>query len=174
MLPTCMILFEMFSWTFLHGAALASSVFSLYLVTFIINVLRTLDPDLYGVVDRIYASGAAWFTLILAVSIPLLAELVARYTKRHLVPTYTERMQEYDYAVRQALPAGGSASSGAGHGMTTPVSPIRHDQNKADALQHLHKLDARQKETQQKEQAADAGSDKLQASLIKAMLRFRV
>jgi hypothetical protein len=51
---------------------------------------------------QIYANANAWLTLILALAIPLLVELIFRYSKRHLCPTYTEVIQEHDFLVRSA------------------------------------------------------------------------
>jgi len=101
LVPTFMIWFEMQSYTLIHALAMASSLFTLFIVVFVINYLRSIDPDLYGIVNELYSSASFWFVLALTVSIPLIVELAFRAFKRHLAPTYTQMLQEYNYRVKQ-------------------------------------------------------------------------
>jgi len=175
LVPTFMILYEMNSWTFLHMTAIAISVFTLYFCTWLINLLSAIDPDLYGVVDRIYANANAWLTLVMTVGIPLIVELTFRYAHRQFSPTYTEVLQEHDFIVHSFRRQASQPRTGAvidekepSKPVKTPQSPARHDHTKAEALLHLKTLDAKSKEW-----VANVGSDKLQAAVIKSMLRFR-
>jgi len=65
LVPSFIILMEMNSWTVIHVGSVLLSVVALFVTLEIVNVLSTVDPDEYGVVDQIYSSANAWLTIII-------------------------------------------------------------------------------------------------------------
>jgi len=191
LLPTLIILFEMQSQTIVHYISIGISLVTLFLFVYLINVFRTLDSDLYGVINRLYGTASAWLIIIITVAIPLIVEGTFRAFKRHLRPTYTQILQEYwnrsgklQYGRQQDLRdlprrmSGAAALSAAQLESkrdlrpiaTTPKSPAREDRQREQVLDKLKSMD--KKLTERKERNVNVGAG-LQSAVIQSMLRFR-
>lgn len=92
--PTFLILFEMANITFLHWVSILCSLLSLFIVTWIMNYLTTIVPDLAGVVNTMYGSAMFWLIIIMTVGICLVLELTWRAAMRELYPTVVQIYQE--------------------------------------------------------------------------------
>ena len=94
--PTLLVLFEMSYITLLHVGAVLLSVAALLLINFIINspLILSIDPSLNTVIDAIYECPSAWLTILLTLSVLLLAECVMRGAQREWRPTVTQVYQE--------------------------------------------------------------------------------
>jgi magnesium-transporting ATPase (P-type) len=93
-LPSVFIIIEMHTISVLQIFALFSSFGSLFLFTFIMSEILSLDRDLFKVVARLYGDGAFWFSLILVVAIPVLMEIFYRGLRQHLRPSFTQIIRE--------------------------------------------------------------------------------
>jgi len=125
--PTFMILYNMKSITWIHAGALAFSLWSLFLFSYMASILVELNPDLYGVVNKIYSSPRVWFIMILMIMVPLLLELLYRGARYDLRPTFTQILQER-YALRRREPKQQNQHQQNQHQQN------QHQQNQGDQL----------------------------------------
>lgn len=99
LVPTFLALLVIKSVTVIHMLSILISVVSLFFFLYVLNIAYVdmeldLNPDLYGVVNQIFASPLAWLTLLLAVMIPLLLEAAWLGLKQELCPDMVTVMQE--------------------------------------------------------------------------------
>eukprot|EP00954_Amorphochlora_amoebiformis_P006629 519429-Amorphochlora_amoeboformis.AAC.1 len=86
--------FEMRSITWIHHFFFWGSLALYVLVAIGLNVLPTLNPDLFFVAFAMWANPQAWLTAILTGSLPLLLDLAIRGIKIELFPSYQDLLRE--------------------------------------------------------------------------------
>lgn len=105
LLPTFLIFLLMNSINIFHIIAFLCSFLSIFIVILILNtpLFSSVNPDLTGVVYRQFASPTWWLTVIVTLSIPILAEVTYLYLKRQLRPTFTQILQEKLFLARKEI-----------------------------------------------------------------------
>jgi hypothetical protein len=99
----CCAALSVLSFTFLYFLSIFLSLFSLFVMTLVINYLQAINPDLYLVVNRLYDTPAFWLVLALGIALPVAVEVALRAVRRVWYPNYTHLMQELGYEHRQYL-----------------------------------------------------------------------
>jgi hypothetical protein len=174
----------------LHGLTIAASISSLFLITFLLSLVSSSNPALYGEVAALLGSGTVWLTMILTVSIPLLGELIIKGWQRETHPTFTNILQEKLRQKRQErTKAEKSVNPSLDYQSSTPVAIAigdaasnqvavdAHDE-KAWAAAHSPKSPRKHGRMNTVALFGDVGSptskdDMLRSALVQAMLRFR-
>jgi magnesium-transporting ATPase (P-type) len=156
--PTFIIIYEMTEIGFLQALTIFLSVLALYIVTLIINALKSIDPNLYGIVEEIYASPNAWLTIILAVGSCLLLELAYRGYQResrpYLYQIYQEKIRFEQLGHPEAL-------AQAKQPLVQPMPSKLHLPISDDPTAEHSKI------------GSDSQYSHLKAHMVRAMLRFR-
>lgn len=178
--PTFLILFDMANVTFLHWISILCSLASLFVVTWIMNYLTSIVPDLAGVVNVMYSSAMFWLVVLVTVGICLVLELIWRGAMRELYPSVVQIYQEINRQskaeqkvsldpMRLMAPhpeAPGEAEAEHADNIrveySVTVAPGTHRRNSASQLRMVAG------------QEAVRGKDKLKNNMVRAMLRFRV
>ena len=94
LLVTCRILFEcesinVFVWFFV-----VASFAGYFPVVYFANTLQRINPNLFGVFDKMLANPLIWALMAFGVAVPLLVDVTSRSWKSLTKPTYVTVMQE--------------------------------------------------------------------------------
>jgi len=117
-----LIMFDMASITLLHAFSVAISMFGIIVLCFLLNLTRSFNPNLYHVLNVLYASPTFWLTLIVSVSIPMLMELAFRAAKRELRPAYAVILQEKLRLKRKDIHGANAGAAATGPKDAIPLS----------------------------------------------------
>jgi len=189
MVPTLLILYDMANITIIHWISIACSVAALYLVTWIMNYLYTIVPDLAGVVNTMYASAMHWLVVLAAVFVCMGLELLWRGAMRELRPSIVQIYQE----IYRLTPAEQKAAldparlmmvdtlNGDSPSSTSPEATSA--KGDGDAI-HVdvsvsHRRGARASDESRRNSIVSVGHDstrgsqKTKSNMVRAMLRFR-
>jgi hypothetical protein len=192
MTPTLLILFDMSNVTFLSWMALASSVSSLFIVTWIMNYLTSLVPDLNGLINTMYSSAMFWLVLVITVGICLVLELIWRAAMRELYPTVVQIYQEINRLngssqkdaldpVRLLPPAPvvvpgvhGRSDTDAADNITVEYSQSVAGGGRVQVVNGERRNSISQRGSGGSGSESARGREKLKNNMVRAMLRFRV
>lgn len=95
LVPTFMIVFNMSTVTILHVLAVfITSIASCFLFNFVMSLALAFEPDLYGVVWKMYCDPVTWLWMLWSVSACLLTELIWRFSRSMLRPSFTTIIKE--------------------------------------------------------------------------------
>jgi hypothetical protein len=144
LLVTVRILFEAQSINvFIFGFTMISFLGYFFVVEFA-NQLLQLNPNLYGVFDRILSSPTCWLVLMLAIAFPLLIDVALWSWQRSIHPTFVDVLQErqrLNISELEKVDRDSATSFGSQHSsarVRTRAVPYLSQQQKDEAL--LHKI----------------------------------
>jgi len=169
-------------------------------VSYMASYFVTLNSDLKGVINEMYADPIAWLTMIISVSAPMILEMIWRGIKRDLRPTLTEILQERirlrreqarektkqrmpkvleeDAAENDLVPTG--PTRGVGSSVTMTDENLTHEDESKFYSRKPHRVKGEGKAQEGHVAHAQSYSDgllskdeNLKRSVIRAMLRFR-
>lgn len=165
------------------------SLSSLFLFTFVLSLVPSTNPALYGEVAALLSSGTVWLTMIITVAIPLLGELLIKGYYRDVHPTFTDILQEKLREKRRQRDASVKATpQGLDYQSDTPVAIVVGDnasnqvavdahEEKAWAASHSPKSPRKHGRMNTvalfNDSTPISKDDAMRSALVQAMLRFR-
>ena len=188
MTPTLLIIFDMSNITFLNWLALLSSVSSLFVVTWIMNYLTSIVPDLDGVINTMYENASFWLVLIVTVGICQVLELIWRAFMRETYPTIVQIAQE----IVRMPPEEQKVALEPGRFLPPTATPVKeqtntqavnedieieYSQSYANSVEHSRRgsrVGIAKSGSFANGMESSRGRDKLKNNMVRAMLRFRV
>jgi magnesium-transporting ATPase (P-type) len=197
LVPTFLIFFVMQSIQLFHVIAVVLSVAGIILVSYIVNtpLFSFINPDLTDTIDLQFQSASYWLTLVLAVAVPLLLELIYRFVQRQFSPSFTQVLQEKLAISRHAEKTinKSSASAAAPSKSLQGAPDVELDVLNSDYIRVPRPIITPEEEAMWQRQSRrdedeaplasvlrgvaephdDQDEEQLRSALVRAMLRFR-
>ena len=173
--PTLVVLFEMSYITLLHVGSVVLSILALVLIDYIINspLILSIDTNLNTVINVIYSCPAAWLTILLTVSLLLLAECTMRGWQREWRPTVTQIYQERRRMADEKRRRGAVGEEAGVDEAEGNDEQQRRAVHRGSMVHVPIDIDAERRGEVEGEVSGGHNSELLKQNLVKAMLRMR-
>ena len=166
LVPTFVLCFNFQSINLLHHVAVwVTSISSLLLFPYLMNLFLYLDSDLYMVVNRFYTEPTALLAVMCATAVPLLTELAWRHGNTMLRPTIIDLL-------RERIRFGGNKPY---HCEFSPEEEYTwaHRKKKTTFKDLAEVARSKLNDLSKMQDKVPQEADELRSSVIKAVLRFR-